>query len=263
MKIKRKTKKKKIQLDGFWKNLIKYTIIFGVIAVLITGFSLIHYSITSMPINYDTLSLDFSSVIYAVDQDGNPVHYTQVHDEENRLWVSSEDIPLNLKNAFVAIEDERFYKHGGVDIPRTIKATLNFVFRKDDSFGGSTINQQLVKNLTGNRQKSVERKATEIIRAIHLDSKLEKDQILELYLNTIYLSQGCYGVKTASEKYFDKDVKDLTLAECASIASITQLPTMYDPILNPDNNKEKQERVLGKMLELKMISEEEYEQAKN
>ncbi len=261
MGSKKKLKFTTFKDKSFWRNLIKYTLIFGALAVLITGICLVNYSIKSMPVGYDTLSLDFSSVIYGIDEDGNPVNYAQVHDEENRLWVSSEDIPDNLKNAFIAIEDERFYKHMGIDIPRTVKATFNYIFNRDTSFGGSTINQQLVKNLTGHKQKSVERKITEIIRAIHLDAKLEKDEVLELYLNTIYLSQGCYGVKTASEKYFGKEVADLTLAECASIASITQFPTMYDPILNPENNKEKQGRVLGKMLELKMISQEEYDSA--
>lgn len=262
MDRKKQKKKQKISVRGdFIKKLLLFTLLFGILAIVITGIAIIHYATSTMPIDYNTISLNFSSVIYAVGDDGNPVELTQIHGKENRLWVDFKDIPKDLKNAFVAIEDERFYSHHGFDIPRTLKATYNYIFKHDSSFGGSTIDQQLVKNMTGDSEKSVERKVTEIIRAFYMDSKLSKDQILELYLNTIYLSQGCNGVKTAAEKYFGKDVSDLTLAECASIAGITQYPTMYDPILNPENNKKKQEVVLKKMLELGMITQEEHDSA--
>lgn len=263
MNKKNKTKKqsKAIVSGAFWKKLVLFTLLFAVLAVFIIGAALIHYATSTMPINYDAVSLKFSSIIYAVDAEGNPVEFEQVHGKENRLWVDFKDIPQDLKNAFVAIEDERFYSHIGIDIPRTVKATFNYIFKRDSSFGGSTINQQLIKNLTGEEKKSVERKVTEIIRAIDMNNHLSKDQILELYMNTIYLSQGCNGVKTAAEKYFGKDVSELTLAECASIAGITQYPTMYDPILNPENNKKKQELVLSKMKELGMIDDDRYNEA--
>lgn len=263
--MKKKTaKRKSVRMPrGFLKKLIMFTLLFSAVAVLLTGLFLVQFATSTMPIDYDAISLNFSSVIFANDADGNPVQYAQVHGEENRLWADFADIPQDMKDAFVAIEDERFYKHSGFDLPRTIKATLNYIFNRDSSYGGSTINQQLVKNLTGEGQKSVERKITEIIRAIHMNNHLSKDQILELYMNTIYLSQGCNGVKTAATKYFGKDVSELTLAECASIAGITQYPTRFDPILNPENNKQKQELVLKKMLELEMISEEEYNEAVN
>ena len=248
---------------NFFKKLVLFTLLFSILAIFTTGLFLINYAINSMPIDYDAINLNFSSIIFANDENGNPVQYAQIHGEENRLWVDFAEIPQDLKDAFVAIEDERFYQHGGFDIPRTLKATMNFIFNRSSSYGGSTINQQLVKNLTGHKEKSVERKFTEIIRAIHMNNHLSKDQILELYMNTIYLSQGCNGVKTASTKYFGKDVSELTLAECASLAGITQYPTQFDPILNPDNNKQKQKLVLEKMLELEMITEDEYTQAIN
>lgn len=243
-----------------------FSFLFAIVAVLILGNLIYDYAIDTLPFDYANISssqLQYASIIYALDEDGNPVEYKQIHGSENRLWVDYQDIPQNLKDAFVAIEDERFYDHSGFDLPRTFKATYNYIFNKNDSYGGSTINQQLVKNLTGENDKSAERKVIEIFRAIHMDEQLTKDQILELYLNTIYLSQGCNGVKTAAQKYFGKDVSDLTLAECASLAGITQYPSQYDPILNPKNNKAKQKLVLKKMLDLKMISKKEYNTALN
>lgn len=248
----------------FLRNFFIFVFVFSVLAAIVICAVIYDYAIDTMPFDYASIStseLDYSSVIYALDADGNPVEYEQIHGEENRLWINFEDIPQDLLNAFVAIEDERFYDHSGFDIPRTFKATYNYIFNKSSSYGGSTINQQLVKNLTGENEKSAERKIFEIFRAVHMDNHLSKDQILELYLNTIYLSQGCNGVKTAAEKYFGKEVKDLTLAECASLAGITQLPSTYDPILNPQNNKDKQEVVLGKMLELGMITQAQHDDA--
>ncbi|MBR3942262.1 MAG: transglycosylase domain-containing protein, partial [Clostridia bacterium] len=186
-----------------------FSFLFAIVAVLILGNLIYDYAIDTLPFDYANISssqLQYASIIYALDEDGNPVEYKQIHGSENRLWVDYQDIPQNLKDAFVAIEDERFYDHSGFDLPRTFKATYNYIFNKNDSYGGSTINQQLVKNLTGENDKSAERKVIEIFRAIHMDEQLTKDQILELYLNTIYLSQGCNGVKTAAQKYFGKDV---------------------------------------------------------
>ena len=245
----------------FIKTFFKFTILFGIIAV-IASVAWLYYVATNLEaIDYDSIGLNFSSIIYYTDGDGNHHEYEQIYGDQNRLWADLSEMPTYLPKAFVAIEDERFYSHSGFDIPRTVKATFNYIFNKDSSFGGSTINQQLVKNITGEDDTTPQRKIMEIFRAIDMDKKLSKDQILELYLNTIYLSQGCNGVETAANKYFGKTVSQLTLAECASIAGITQFPTKYDPLLNPENNKEKKDIVLGKMLELQMISQEEYDQA--
>ncbi len=215
----------------------------------------------------EALSLDYSSQICYLDEEGNELTYTTISSEQNRVWVDAEEIPKALKDAIVAIEDERFYTHNGFDIRRTAKAFFVYVKNKitgqPTTFGGSTITQQLVKNITNRRDRTAARKIMEISGAVNLEKRLEKDEILELYLNTIYLSQGCNGVQTASHKFFGKPVAELNLAESASIAGITQFPSLYDPLINPDKNKEKQEVVLKKMLELGSISKEEYDEAVN
>lgn len=181
---------------------------------------------------------------------------------ENSEWCSYYELPNNLKNAFIAIEDHRFYEHNGVNWPRTIQATLSYIANFGRaSFGGSTITQQLVKNLTGDNMVTPKRKIEEILRAQDLEKKLSKNEILELYLNVVYLSQNCYGVQSASRIYFGKDAEELSLAECASLASIVKSPTKYDPYKNPDKNKARRKLVLQAMLEENMISLEEYHDA--
>ncbi len=256
-------KKKTMNKKTYWKNLLKYLVIFGLVGIIVMGFVVYFVATVDNEKNYSALNLNLSSIVYYQDEDGSFKEFEQIVGEENRIWADIEDMPEYLPAAFIAIEDERFYSHGGVDIPRTIKATFNYIFKKDSSYGGSTINQQLIKNITGESKRTPGRKIVEICRAIDLDRKLEKDEILELYANTVYFSQGCYGVQTASNKYFGKDVSELTLAEAASIAGITQAPTTFDPILNPERNKEKQEIVLKKMLDLEFIDEETYNNAVN
>ena len=207
------------------------------------------------------MELKLSSKIYYTDNSGNIVHYETLEATENRTWVSFDKVPQNLKDAFVAIEDQRFYEHNGVDFKRTLGAVINVFAKGDSSYGGSTITQQLVKNLTRDNERTTERKIREISRALALEKKLSKNQILEMYMNDIYLSQGAYGVQAAAMTYFDKNVSELSLAECACIAGITQYPTTYDPIVNPKSNKKKQQTVLSKMLELGFITKDEYSEA--
>ncbi|MBQ3084729.1 MAG: PBP1A family penicillin-binding protein [Clostridia bacterium] len=208
-------------------------------------------------------SLEYTSVVYAM-KDGKPVEAETLHSNENRKWVDIEDVPDQLRWAFIAIEDERFYEHSGVDVKRTLAAVLNFFNPSSGStFGGSTITQQVIKNLTGDDEQTVTRKVQEIRRAWYLEREYTKDQILEVYLNTIYLSQGCYGVQTAAEVYFGKNLDELSLLECASIASITKYPSLYDPVANPEKNEERARLVINKMLELGKITEEEHKAAKD
>lgn len=207
-------------------------------------------------------ALNYTSVVYA-KKDGAFVEAEVLHGGENRIWVNIEDIPKDLQHAFVAIEDERFYTHSGVDLKRTAAAVLNFVNpSSSQTFGGSTITQQVIKNLTGDDEQTVSRKVQEIRRAWYVEREYKKDQILEVYLNTIYLSRQCNGVQTAAEYYFGKELKDLTLLECASIASITNLPSYYDPVSHPENNLKRAHLVLDKMLEWDYITEEEHKAAK-
>ncbi|MBQ9117396.1 MAG: transglycosylase domain-containing protein, partial [Clostridia bacterium] len=183
-----------------------------------------------------------------------------LYSSQNREWVKLENIPDRLQNAFIAIEDHRFYSHSGIDIRRTLGALAGYI-RGSDTYGGSTITQQLIKNVTGNDEYSVSRKLHEIIFALKLDGELTKNEILELYLNTIYLSDGCYGVETAAERYFGKTCGELTVAECAALACIPQSPSKWNPRTNPTNNKSRRETVIGRMAELGYITESEKENA--
>ncbi len=177
-------------------------------------------------------------------------------------YVSFDQIPENLKNAFISIEDTRFEKHKGVDWFRTLSAGVNYYLKFSDSYGGSTITQQLIKNVTDEDDYTFQRKIQEIFWALDLENKMDKSEILGLYLNIINLSQGCYGVGAASEYYFSKSVSELTLSECACIAAITNSPTYYDPIRNPENNERRRLLILKEMYELEYIDEAEYEDAK-
>ncbi len=185
-----------------------------------------------------------------------------LYQDQNREWIRYKNIPNDLINAFVSIEDHRFFEHNGIDVRRTAGAILGFVTGKS-GYGGSTLTQQLIKNVTGDDEYSVSRKIKEIVRASRLDSELTKEEILELYLNTIYLSSGCYGIGAAAERYFGKDVSELTLSECAALACIPQSPTKWDPSLNPENNAERRKTVLYRMNELGYISAEQLENALN
>ncbi len=198
------------------------------------------------------------------DDDGNLVavelESEALYADQNREWIKYDNIPKNIINAFVAIEDHRFFEHNGVDIKRTAGAIIGFVTGKS-SYGGSTITQQLIKNVTGDSSYSVSRKIKELVRAKKLDDTLTKEEILELYLNTIYLARGSYGIGTAAKTYFDKSVSELTLAECASIACIAQSPTKWEPISNPKNNAMRRNTVLYRMNELGYISDNELKNA--
>lgn len=208
-------------------------------------------------------ALDQTSVIYYQDrQTGQWQELRRLYEKENRVWVGLEEIPINLKNACISIEDKRFEEHQGVDWLRTVRASLN-MFSGNKIYGASTITQQLIKNLTHEDEVTVRRKLVEIFRALEFENKYSKDDILEWYLNIIPLGQRCYGVQAASKVYFGKNVEELTLAECASLIGITNNPSMYDPYLNPVANKERQETILYAMLKQGYISESQYEQAKS
>lgn len=208
------------------------------------------------------LGLNLNSFIYATDPDtGESVLYETIKGKENREWVDSDKIPDTLKNAVVAIEDERFYKHHGVDWVRTIGAVKGWLIG-GQQYGGSTITQQLIKNITADNDYSVKRKVNEIFRAFALEKEIkDKDRILVMYLNTIYLGYNSYGVQTAAMQYFNKDVSQLDLAESAVLAGLTNNPSIYDVYNHPDKVKERQETILAQMLDQKMITQEEHDAA--
>lgn len=208
------------------------------------------------------LGLNLNSFIYAKESDSDEYTlYETIKGKENREWVDSDKIPDTLKNAVVAIEDERFYKHHGVDWVRTIGAVKGWLLG-GTQYGGSTITQQLIKNITADNDYSVKRKVNEIFRAFALEKEIDdKDRILVMYLNTIFLGYNSYGVQTAAMQYFDKDVSQLDLAESAVLAGLTNNPSIYDVYNHPEKVKERQKTILAQMLDQKMISQEEYEAA--
>ena len=252
----------------------------GLITVSLVVGSFMFYAFTmvdgTMDENLNNLELNFTTTIYVDDGNGNYAEYRRLHGEFNRIWMNylnpnnvelPEDydgIPQMLANAFVAIEDKRFFEHEGVDWKRTFGAFVNeFVPIYSSRQGGSTITQQLVKNLTDDKSQKASRKVREIMRARYIESKYSKDTILECYLNTIAMGHGTYGVEVASNYYFGKSVKDLTIVECAALASIAKSPTYYAPDDYPEENKRRRNNVLYEMYDQGYITKEEYEEAKD
>ena len=205
---------------------------------------------------------ELSSVIYCQNSlSGTWKELQSLHAEENRVWVPYSDIPKDLINATVAIEDKRFYTHHGVDWKRTAAGAV-YMFTGQRVQGGSTITQQLIKNLTHQDQVTVRRKILEIFEALQFDRTHTKEEIIEWYLNEIYLGRQCFGVKTAAKLYFDRDVKDLSLAQCASLISITNNPSLYDPYTHTENNIRRCRLVLDQMCEQGYIDEATRDQAR-
>ncbi len=220
-------------------------------------------------------STDLASTMVYIDKNtGQEVELVSLHGAENRVWVTYDQIPENLINAAVAIEDKEFWNHHGVNWRRTIKGVIN-MFTGQDIQGGSTITQQLIKNMTDYDDVTVKRKILEIFRALDFDKTHDKRTTMEMYLNYIYLGKGCYGVSTAAQTYFGKELSELSLAECASLIAITNNPSIYGPNSTlritdeetgevktaRDFNKERQELILSEMKKEGMISEEEYQAA--
>jgi len=207
----------------------------------------------------------YSTKLYYYDSNGNLVENESQSLSSGSIstWVSYKDIPEDLVNAFIAIEDKRFWDHNGVDWITTIKSAAKFFLPLGAKGGGSTITQQLVKNVTGDDDYSIQRKVQEIFKAMNLEKVKDKTEILEMYLNIIYLSQGADGVQEAAKIYFNKDVSELTLLECCAIAGITQSPTYWDPIQNPDNNVVRRNEILNQMLIQGMITQAEYDENYN
>lgn len=216
-----------------------------------------------LSLSLEDYKLSQSSTIYYADPLGQWQELTTISGEENRIWVDYEDIPWYMEKAVVAIEDKRFYDHKGVDWFRTSGAFVKMFATMQNNYGGSTITQQLIKNLTGEDQITVMRKLTEIFSALELEKNYTKEEIIEWYLNAVYFGESCYGVETAAQTYFGKDVWELDLAECAAIVGITNKPTYYDPFYNEQNNKQRQETILREMYEQGYIDYETYKSAVN
>ncbi len=216
-----------------------------------------------MDVSLSDYSLSQSSVIMYEDNGGNWQELVTLTGMVNRIWVDYDQIPENMEHALVAIEDKRFYTHKGVDWYRTAGALVNMFFSMRNDFGGSTITQQLIKNLTGKDEATVQRKLLEIFQALEFEKKYSKEDIVTWYLNAVYFGEGCYGVCTAAKTYFNKELSELTLAECASIVAITNNPSKYDPFVSVSKNRERQTDVLRAMYEQGYIDYEQYTAALN
>ena len=210
--------------------------------------------------NLDGVQLNQSAFILAKNKAGDYVELRQLFAAENRVWADFEEIPKDMINATVAIEDKRFWEHDGVDWMRTLGASAN-MFIGGSQFGGSTLTQQLIKNLSGERDVTVRRKLMEIFRAMDLEEKYTKEEIITWYLNTIYLGnylgENAYGVKSAAKVYFGKELNQLTTKECACIIGITNNPSLYNPYYRPENNEERTQLILQQMFEQGYIPDRE------
>src|SRR6201996_797676 len=181
--------------------------------------------------------------------------------EERRSVVRIQDVPDHLKKAVLAIEDARFYDHGGVDLTGILRAGSVALTNGHASQGASTITMQVARNFFLSSEKTYTRKIYEMLLAYKIESKLTKDQILEVYMNQIYLGQRAYGFASAARVYFGKDMKDLTLAESAMLAGLPKAPSAYNPVVNPKRSKVRQQYILQRMLELHYITQEQYDEA--
>ena len=256
-KVNKKNKKEPKSLKSrFIKFIVIILILFLIVSIGYLAFKAYIFKTLAKEVLNNSTSTVF---------DSNKNVIAEIGSERNRDNIKLSEMPNNLKNAYIAIEDQRFYKHHGVDIKRTGAAILSYVIRRgSSSFGGSTITQQLVKNLTGDDSNTISRKVKEWFYACVLDCSFSKDDILEAYLNIIYTGPNIYGVKEAALYYFNRDVKDLNLAECAFLAGINNSPNSYNPFSDTDKSEKISKRtktVLSKMKELGYISENEYNEA--
>ncbi len=266
-----------LKIFAYILNTVLTILLIGIIAGIIAGSAFLWYVNNYIDTEIDVDIFDSVENVDTVTK----IYYTEYTDRDNRIgydvelvdqriygetnsiYVKYNDMPQNLVSAFVAIEDERFWTNKGVDWKRTIAAVGNFFLQFDDNFGGSSITQQLIKNVTGEDDYTIQRKVQEIFWALDLEKKKSKQEILELYLNAIYFSQNCWGVQSAAYTYFGKDVDELTLLESACLAAIPNSPTKYDPIINPDKNKERRNIVLDLMYKNNMITDSEYNENYN
>ena len=259
-KKKKRRKKKHPILFGIF--LFFFSIfVAGMLTVIIVGGTVLE-EIDNMvygdiAIDLDTYknSQNQTSIMYAYDSDGTVIELTRLHGEENRIWLSYEEMPEKICWAFICLEDKRFYEHPGVDWIRTAGVMINPAY---EGQGASTITQQLIKNLTDDDEVTYSRKFNEILRALNLENNYSKKDILEAYLNTVSLGAGCYGVKTAAETYFDKEVSELTISECATIAGITKAPYSLNPYANYEECMNRRDLCLWYMHDQGKITDEEY-----
>lgn len=238
-------------------------IMLTILAILFVGFGAglgLFFSYIKDAPAFDPNKLKPSETSFVYDKDGKEI--AELHGEQNRIPVSIDKVPDSLKNAFIAIEDQYFYQHKGINVRSILGALWADIMHGSYHRGASTITQQLVKNAFLSPEKTPKRKAQEAWLAIQLERHYTKNKILEFYLNQIYFGHSAYGVESAAEIYFGKSVDQLDLAESAMLAGIPKSPSIYSPYLNFDKAKERQEIVLNAMVERNFITREQAEMAK-
>lgn len=246
----------------FLGSLLLILMIAGLLFALIFAYYVKTQLTPMITLSLDDYQLAESGTIYYQDHNGYWQEMATLPASQDREWVNYDNIPWYMEKALVAIEDKRFYEHKGVDWYRTSGAFVQ-LFSDNDSYGGSTITQQLIKNLTGKKEVTVQRKLGEIFSALELEKSYNKEEIIEWYLNAVYFGEGAWGVQTAAHRYFNKDVWDLTLAESAAIVGITNKPTAYDPFFDETANKQRQETILREMYDQGYIDYNTYIDAVN
>ena len=258
-------KKKKVRLRSF-RVFLLICLVLGII--ILGGVGILFKKIiddTPQITANDLKPSAYTTTVYA--NDGETVTGTFVSAGSNRVFTTLDKVPKDMQNAFIAVEDSRFYDHKGIDLKGITRAALKGITSGKLSQGGSTITQQLIKNSVfpnfskETQIQKIERKIQELYLAIQIEKIIDKDEILENYLNTINMGQNTLGVQAAAKRYFGKDVSELNLSECATLAAITKSPSGYNPITNPDANAKRREKVLKDMLAQEMINQEEYDTA--
>lgn len=255
-----KTNKASKTVSTSFVKILAFAFLLFIVVGVCAGIGFVKSIIDAAPaINVDDIiPKGYASFVY--DQDGNEIAKLYGANA-NRIPKELDEIPTYLQDAFVVIEDERFWQHNGIDLKGIFRAIFKNLKEKSLSEGASTITQQLIKNNVLTSTKSFERKIQEQYLAMEIEKKSTKKQILENYLNTVALGRGTNGVQSAANKYFNKDVSEVTIAESAVIAAITQRPTYYDPVINPENNKKRQTIILKKLLDAEKITQAEYDAA--
>ncbi len=251
--------KKWLKIAGYVGSFIGGCIAVGLIlfASLVNG-----YTDPAMDELFANRTLEYTTTLYAKNSEtGEFEKMQELFVNENRIWVNLEDVPQYAVDALISIEDERFWDHNGVDWKRFGGAVVNWVL-KDGEYGGSTITQQLIKNLTQDNDRTWQRKAQEILRALYIERKYQKEDILEYYINTVYFNYRAYGLGKATELYFNKTVPELTVAESAALFGIINKPAVYEPYDHPEENAYRKDLILNKMRELNKLTQAEYEEAK-
>jgi penicillin-binding protein 1A len=233
--------------------------VLGVMGMGIGAIGAIFYSVSGIDIELSVKTTKEDTKIYSSDG----IELASLFQEEHRERVPLDRIPENLKNATVAIEDSRFYKHAGVDIRGISRALYQNLRHHTMVQGGSTITQQLARNVYLTKRKTLTRKLQEAALAVRIESQYSKDHILEVYLNQVYYGSGAYGVQTASRIYFGKDVQKLDLAQAAILAGLPRRPSYYSPFVNIDEAAKRRNTVLQRMAELGYITRETAKEAQD